>query len=219
MKNNTKVETRIQKYSELRKKIDQEIRNLKLKNENDAKLNYYRDILEKIDVNIFREVNKKTEELFPNLKTLIQAGKKTQDDDLQNKKSEIKKWTEIIDVTTKNDNDNKTLEDYVPDSNNEQFVKNIAQNWEKQRSTQVKQFRELIKIKEQFSEQKIDKNALSKELDILQEVHKVNSQIEKYNASLQKIIQMKKNRSRKWFWIISVITVFLIVCLILIFVT
>ena len=91
MKNNTKVETRIQKYSELRKKIDQEIRNLKLKNENDAKLNYYRDILEKIDVNIFREVNKKTEELFPNLKTLIQAGKKTQDDDLQNKKSEIKK--------------------------------------------------------------------------------------------------------------------------------
>ena len=41
MKKNNIAQTRIQRYSKLREKIDQEIRDLKLKNENDARLNYF----------------------------------------------------------------------------------------------------------------------------------------------------------------------------------
>lgn len=91
MKDNNEFKTRIKKYSKLRAKIEHEIQELKLKNENNEKINYYRDILKKIDISIFQEAKKRTNQLFPNFQSLIQVGEKTKNDNLEKEKNEIQK--------------------------------------------------------------------------------------------------------------------------------
>lgn len=217
MKKNNIAQTRIQRYSKLREKIDQEIRDLKLKNENDARLNYYRNILNKIDPKIFAEASEKVDKLFPGFHSLIQAGEKNKDQELQVKKNEIKKWTEAIETVKEKGDQDKLLTNYVPDSNNEQFVKNIVQNWNKQRPQQRAKLEELIAIKQKFNTYKQDKTQSLETVNILQEVNEVNNQIDKLNNVLKKIIRIKKLKSRKWFWTIFTLMLISIACLIVIF--
>ena len=209
-------ETRIQKYSKLREKIEQEIKNLKLKNENDAKLNYYRNALTKIDLDLFNEANKKVDQLFPNLKSLIQAGQKNKDDDVENKKTEIKKWIEAIEIISQNNNQNKKIEDYVPDSNNEQFIKNVVNSWRKQKKDEIKHFQNLIKSKQNVTDYQRTDKQLVHEVKVLQEVNEVNDQVERLNNNLRKIINVKKMQNKKWFWMILSLLVLSVVCLVII---